>query len=106
MAADPEVKLVCLGDFNDLKNEPAYHEITGPRGSTYLTPLPARDELGDTWTEYWKAADLYSRIDYIFVNPALHHDVVYGSARVYRSNYWNDASDHRPVYATIIPRSR
>ena len=106
LTADPAVKLACLGDFNDLKNEPAYHEITGARGSVYMAPLPAKDELGDTWTEYWKAADLYSRIDYIFVSPALHREVAAGSPRVYRSPYWNQASDHRPVFATIIPRSQ
>jgi len=105
LAADPNVRLVCLGDFNDLRNEPAYHEIAGVRGAGYMAALPAKDELGDTWTEYWKAADLYSRIDYIFVSPALHREVAPGSPRVYRSAYWNDASDHRAVYATIIPPS-
>jgi endonuclease/exonuclease/phosphatase family metal-dependent hydrolase len=104
--ADSNVKLVCFGDFNDLKNEPAYHEITGVRGSGYMAALPAKDELGDTWTEYWKAADLYSRIDYIFVSPALHRDIAAASPRVYRSAYWNEASDHRAVYATIVPMGR
>jgi len=106
LAADPKVRLVCFGDFNDLKNEPAYHEIAGVPGKGYMAALPARDELGDTWTEYWKEADLYSRIDYIFVSPALHREVAPGSSRVYRSAYWNDASDHRAVYATIIPQNR
>jgi endonuclease/exonuclease/phosphatase family metal-dependent hydrolase len=106
LAADPKVKLVCFGDFNDLRNEPAYHEIAGVRGGTYMAALPAKDELGDTWTEYWKEADLYSRIDYIFVSPALHREVAPGSAHVYRSAYWNDASDHRPVYATLLPQNR
>jgi endonuclease/exonuclease/phosphatase family metal-dependent hydrolase len=106
LVADPNVRLVCFGDFNDLKNEPAYHEIAGVRGKAYMSALPARDDLGDTWTEYWKAADLYSRIDYIFVSPTLHREVAPGSPRVYRSPYWNDASDHRPVYATIVPPSR
>ena len=104
LAADPNVKLVCFGDFNDLKNELAYHEIAGVRGGVYMAALPARDELGDTWTEYWKEADLYSRIDYIFVSPALHREVAPGSPHVYRSAYWNDASDHRPVYATLLPQ--
>lgn len=106
LTADPNVRLVCMGDFNDLKNEPAYHEIAGPRGQTYMAALPAKDELGDTWTEYWKAADLYSRIDYIFVSPALHREIAPASPRVYRSAYWNDASDHRPVFATILPPHR
>ncbi|HSI15790.1 MAG TPA: endonuclease/exonuclease/phosphatase family protein [Chthoniobacter sp.] len=90
LTADPNARLVCFGDFNDLKNEPAYHEITGPRGLTYMAALPAKDEFGDTWTEYWKAADLYSRIDYIFVSPVLHRDVAPASPRVYRSAYWNE----------------
>jgi endonuclease/exonuclease/phosphatase family metal-dependent hydrolase len=106
LSADPNVRLVCMGDFNDLKNEPAYHEIAGVRGSTYMAALPAKDEMGDSWTEYWQAADLYSRIDYIFVSPALHREVAAGSARVYRSPFWYEASDHRAVYATIVPRSR
>jgi endonuclease/exonuclease/phosphatase family metal-dependent hydrolase len=106
LAADPKVQLVCFGDFNDLKNEPAYHEVAGMRGGAYMAALPAKDELGDTWTEYWKEADQYSRIDYIFVSPALHHEVASGSAHVYRSPYWNDGSDHRPVYATITPQNR
>jgi endonuclease/exonuclease/phosphatase family metal-dependent hydrolase len=106
LTADPNARLVCMGDFNDLKNEPAYHEITGPRGQTYMAALPAKDELGDAWTEYWKGADLYSRIDYIFVSPALHREVAPASPRVYRSSYWNDASDHRPVFATILPPHR
>lgn len=103
LVADPNTRLVCFGDFNDLKNEPAYHEVSGVHGPTFMTALPAKDDLGDTWTEYWKAADLYSRIDYIFVSPALHHEIAPASPRVYRSPYWNDASDHRPVYATIVP---
>ncbi|HEY3898665.1 MAG TPA: endonuclease/exonuclease/phosphatase family protein [Chthoniobacter sp.] len=105
LAAEPNVRLVCFGDFNDLKNEAAYHEVTGARGGTYMAALPARDELGDSWTEYWNEADLYSRIDYIFVSPALHREVVPGSAHVYRSAYWNEASDHRPVFASILPKS-
>jgi hypothetical protein len=25
---------------------------------------------------------------------------------VYRSEYWNEASDHRPIYTSIIPMPR
>jgi endonuclease/exonuclease/phosphatase family metal-dependent hydrolase len=101
---DPQVNLACYGDFNDTKNEMMFQTIAGMRGSpAYMADLPACDELGDRWTQYWKAADLYSRIDYIFVSPALHREVVLGKSRVYRSEYWNEASDHRPVMATVIP---
>lgn len=101
---DPQVNLACYGDFNDTKNETMFQTVAGVRGSgMYMADLPAKDDVGDRWTQYWKAADLYSRIDYIFVSPALHREVVLEKSRVYRSDYWNEASDHRPVMAAIIP---
>ncbi len=107
LAADPRVNLVCYGDFNDLKNEQTMHEITGPRGApNYMTELLAKDRGGDRWTHYWSAADLYSRIDYIFVSRALSREVVKDKCSVYRSDFWNEASDHRPVSAAIIPADR
>ena len=107
LVADPTVNLVCYGDFNDTKEQPMYAAITGVRGTaTYLDDLPAKDDLGDRWTHYWKTADLYSRIDYLFVSPALVREVVPGSARVNRSAVWSEASDHRAVSAAIIPVNR
>ena len=104
LAEDPNVNLVAYGDFNDSKNEPMFQEVTGVRGSSsYMADLWARDSLGDRWTHYWRAADLYSRFDYIFVSPGLFREVVKSKSTVYRSPYWNEASDHRPVHATIIP---
>ena len=104
LTAEPQVNLVCYGDFNDTKEQPMYAAVSGVRGTaTYLDDLPAKDDLGDKWTHYWKTADLYSRIDYLFVSPALVREVVPGSAHVYRSEFWNEASDHRAVFATIIP---
>jgi endonuclease/exonuclease/phosphatase family metal-dependent hydrolase len=103
---DPQVNLVCYGDFNDTKNEPMFAEITGVRGTAkYMADLWAKDSAGDRWTYYWKVADQYSRIDYLFVSPALFREVVKEKSRVFRSTEtdWSAASDHRPVYATIIP---
>ena len=107
LTANPQVNLVCYGDFNDTKNEPMYHEIAGIKGTpTHMADLWAKDDLGDRWTHYWKTADLYSRIDYLFVSPALFREVVLAKSRVYRSEFWNEASDHRPVSAAIIPEDR
>jgi endonuclease/exonuclease/phosphatase family metal-dependent hydrolase len=107
MAADPKVNLVAYGDFNDTKNEAMFQEITGVKGTpTYMADVWPRDSLGDRWTHYWRTADLYSRIDYIFVSPALLKEVVLKKSTVYRSANWNDASDHRPVFTTIIPVNR
>ncbi|MEA3213758.1 MAG: hypothetical protein QOE70_6815 [Chthoniobacter sp.] len=107
LTAEPEVNLVCYGDFNDTKNEPMFHEITGVKGTPgYMADLWARDSLGDRWTHYWKTADLYARIDYLFVSPALFREVIKEKSTVYRGPDWEIASDHRPVYASIVPVNR
>jgi len=102
MAEKPNVKLLAYGDFNDTKNEPPIQEIMGPRNSpTHMTDLWLKDSIGDRWTHYWKTADIYSRIDFIFVNDALRKDVVQAKCGIYRSEIWNDASDHRAIFASF-----
>jgi endonuclease/exonuclease/phosphatase family metal-dependent hydrolase len=107
LQADPACNLLCYGDFNALKNEPALQELQGPRGSpSYLADLWAKDRWGDRWTHYWRAADLYSRIDYLLVAPGLLPEVLREKSEVYRSVDWDQASDHRPVFTRILPRDR
>jgi len=107
LVADPTINLLCYGDFNDTKDQPMFTEISGIRGTpTYLDDIPAKDDLGDRWTHYWKTADIYSRIDYLFASSGLVHEVVTGSGHVNRSESWNHASDHRAVSASIIPVDR
>ena len=104
LAADPKVNLLVFGDFNDTKEQPAIREVTGRRGAPEaLVALSLEDSVGDHWTHYWKVDDVYSRIDYLFVNRALSPEVVRAKSYIYRSPNWNDASDHRPVVATIHP---
>jgi endonuclease/exonuclease/phosphatase family metal-dependent hydrolase len=104
LRAGPDVNLVCYGDFNDLKNAPGFREIVGERGSpAYMADLWASDAIGDRWTHFWRAADLYSRIDFILVSNGAAREVVRDKSTVYRSPYWNEASDHRAVYATLVP---
>jgi endonuclease/exonuclease/phosphatase family metal-dependent hydrolase len=107
LTAAPETNLVCYGDFNDTKNEPAIQEIMGVKKSPlHMSDLWARDELGDRWTHYWRVADEYARIDYLFVSPALFPEVVFTKSRVHRAEYWNDASDHRAVFTTILAENK
>ncbi len=106
MAADPTVNLLAYGDFNETKGQPAMREIMGARGATYMADLPAQDSVGDRWTEYWPVEDLYSRIDYLLVNPKLLHEIAVEKSAVYRSEYWHEASDHRAIYTNIIPTNR
>jgi endonuclease/exonuclease/phosphatase family metal-dependent hydrolase len=100
--ADAGVNLVVYGDFNDTKNESCLKEIMGGRNSPHeMRDLWLKDAAGDHWTEYWNTADVYSRIDYILVTRDLLPAVDYTKSYVYRSPYWNKASDHRAVVAAF-----
>ncbi len=102
--ANPAVNLLCYGDFNDAKNQPMFSEVSGVRGTpNHMTDLPARDAHGDRWTHHWPVADEYSRIDYLFASRGLLPEVKRDSATIFRSDTWEDASDHRPVFVTITP---
>ncbi len=102
--ASPNANVICYGDLNDTKNEPMFAEVAGIKGSPgYMADLWAKDSMGDHWTHYWRTADQYSRIDYIFASNGALPEVRRNTATVYRSPYWFEASDHRPVYVTIIP---
>ena len=107
LKADPLTNLLVYGDFNDTKNEPPIHEIMGPRNAPdHLYDIWLKDDRGESWTHFWKYADIYSRIDFIFVNKALMPEVVFDKSRVYRGSDWNEASDHCPVITTIRPVNR
>jgi len=104
LAADPTQPLLVFGDFNDTREQPAIQEIVGLRGSPgALSELRLADPQGDRWTYYWKVDDVYSRIDFLFVNRALAPWVVAARSGVHRSPVWNQASDHRPVFTTLHP---
>jgi endonuclease/exonuclease/phosphatase family metal-dependent hydrolase len=104
LKSEPDANLLCYGDFNDARNQPMFSEVTGPHGTPgHMTDLGARDSLGDRWTHHWPVADEYSRIDYLFASRGLSPEIVRDSATVYRSPSWEVASDHRPVFVTILP---
>lgn len=103
-AKNPEANVLCYGDFNDTKDQPMFHAVTGQRGAAgHMTDLWCRDRFGDRWTYYWRVADQYSRIDYLFASPGLWPEVNRSSASVYRSEDWSRASDHRPIFTSIRP---
>jgi len=103
-ATDPKANVICYGDFNAIRNEPLFQQVSGTRGTPgFLAELPCVDSAGDRWTHYWRAADQYSRIDFLFASPGLLPEVKVGASRIYRSDDWNTASDHRPVSTLIHP---
>ena len=101
----PPGPLLLYGDFNDTRDQPVLRQIAGVRGSAgALTPLPLEDAHGDRWTHYWKVNDVYSRIDFLFVNKAAAALVVREKSYLYRSPFWSEASDHRPLVARLRVR--
>ena len=103
-----------LGDFNDVKDSDAIKEIIG-RGRFKLTDTRPAERNGDnvsganpsfdprdvTWTEYYGKEDVYSRMDYILISPALARDWDKTNTYVLTTPNWGVASDHRPVVASF-----
>ena len=102
LRADPETRLVVMGDFNATKNERSLRTLAGkPEWPDSLRPLPLADDRGESWTEYWGAADIYSRIDYIMVSRRLEPDIDPDRSGIARPSFWKDASDHCPLFVSI-----
>jgi endonuclease/exonuclease/phosphatase family metal-dependent hydrolase len=104
---NPSVNLLVYGDFNETKEEASVRGVLGVRGGlNSLADLPAEDAAGDRWTHYRYFTDVYARIDYLMVNRGLRPELAPGSARISQSSQWRKASDHRMIYATIVPKDR
>jgi endonuclease/exonuclease/phosphatase family metal-dependent hydrolase len=112
--ADPNAKLIVLGDFNDEKNSDAIKEIIG-RGKFKLTDTRPAERNGDNapvqppyfeprnvaWTYFYGADDTYSRIDYILLSPAMKRNWLVEETFVPTIPNWGIGSDHRPIVATF-----
>jgi endonuclease/exonuclease/phosphatase family metal-dependent hydrolase len=102
LSRDPGTRLVVMGDFNDTKNSRALWEITGkPEWADSLRALSLTDRNGESWTEYWASADVYSRIDYMMVSKKLDPEIDSGRSTVARFPFWREASDHCPLVLTL-----
>jgi endonuclease/exonuclease/phosphatase family metal-dependent hydrolase len=110
LAADPEQKLVVLGDFNDLKDSKPIRVIMGRGRARLFDTRPAERDGGHptghsraaravTWTDYYSKEDVYSRIDYILLSRAMEEDWLEGETYVLNLPDWGLASDHRPLVA-------
>jgi endonuclease/exonuclease/phosphatase family metal-dependent hydrolase len=104
LETSPDENLMLFGDLNDTKNEYPIRQIIGLKGTpNYMMDLWLRDSRDERWTYYWKTADEYSRIDYLLVSPGLAREVVFEKCGIDDSPFWNEASDHRAIYAAIRP---
>jgi len=99
-ATDADARLVVYGDLNDTRATPAIKAITGKfNAPTYLTAIPAQDSAKTAWTHHWAINDIYSRIDFIMVSPALKPEVDFPAAKIIDDADWSQASDHRAILA-------
>ncbi len=99
---NPDTRLLAYGDFNEYRNEAAIRAVQGSRtGLTFMEDLRPADSEGEVWTHFWTAADLYSRIDYLFVNRVLKPFVMKEGTYIHRTPDFETASDHRPVVTTL-----
>lgn len=112
--ADPQARLIALGDFNDVKDSDAVREIIG-RGKFRLIDIRPAERNGDravpgnsdldarsvTWTEYYAKEDIYTRMDYIFISPALARSWLASETYVPVISNWGVGSDHRPIVASF-----
>ena len=102
LAQSPAAKVVLWGDFNDTKNSPPLREAGGVHGEpSTLTPLPLADEQGTRWTHHWAEADVYSRIDFIFLSKNLLPYFDQSRSGVSNDPRWSKISDHRPLFLTF-----
>ncbi len=90
---------LILGDCNDApRSEPLKSLLR--RGKTEIAQLlPALDAAGDGWTHHFRKEDVFSRVDYILVSPALRPAVE--RLWVHDSPAVRAASDHRPVLVRL-----
>ena len=113
-AANPNVSLVVLGDFNDTRNSKAIHEIIGrgkhklvdtrpaePNGDDPASDSASHSQRNITWTHYYSVEDTYSRIDYILLSPAMNRIWTKDGTYVLAMPNWGRASDHRPIVAAF-----
>ena len=119
LAANPDAKLIVLGDFNDDKNSQTIKTIVG-RGKSKLTDTRPAERNGDTapgappyfeprnvaWTYYYGKTDTYSRIDYIFLSPAIKPHWLPAETYIPTIPNWGIGSDHRPIVASFTTEEK
>jgi endonuclease/exonuclease/phosphatase family metal-dependent hydrolase len=113
--ANPNAKLIVLGDFNDAINSGSTKAIIG-RGKFKLTDTRPAERNGDNalgeppyfkprnvaWTYFYGGNDTYARIDYILLSPAMARNWVRAETYIPTIPNWGIGSDHRPIVAMFV----
>jgi endonuclease/exonuclease/phosphatase family metal-dependent hydrolase len=119
LRADPDLNLIVLGDFNDLKDSNPVRTIHG-RGKNSLIDTRPAEKHGElptavrgpapprsvTWTYYFAKDDTYSRIDYVLLSRGMAREWQPNATYVLALPGWGVASDHRPVVAGFLAQDK
>ena len=119
LRTNPNVNLIVLGDFNDLKDSRPVRTVIGRGKNTMIDTRPAERNGDDpsafnshgaprniTWTYYFAKDDTYSRIDYILLNHGMAREWQTNGTYVLALPEWGAASDHRPIIASFVAEDR
>ena len=114
LQADPNAKIVVLGDLNQGPSAPSTKALIGHgkfklvdtrpaerNGDNLPNPNPRYAPRNVVWTHYYGAEDSYSRLDYILVSPAMAREWVKHETYIPTIPNWGIGSDHRPIVATF-----
>lgn len=119
LRANPDINLVVLGDFNDLRDSQPVRLIvdrgrrglvdTRPaerNGANQPDPNPHISPHPVTWTYHFDRDDTYSRVDYILLSRGMAREWDTNGTYVLSLPDWGLASDHRPIVARFFAEER
>ncbi len=119
LAANPNLNLIVLGDFNDTKDSKSIRTLVG-RGKHALIDTRPAERNGDTesnsntrfsprniaWTHFYGKEETYSRIDYILISHGMARAWNRDGTYVLTMANWGVASDHRPIVASFFAEDK
>jgi endonuclease/exonuclease/phosphatase family metal-dependent hydrolase len=119
LRAVPDLNLIVLGDFNDLKDSKPIRTLIGRGKTALIDTRPAEkssESLPDsnrprpprnvTWTYYFSRDDTYSRIDYLLLSHGMAREWQADATYVLALPGWGLASDHRPIIASFVAQDK
>ncbi|MEO2048187.1 MAG: endonuclease/exonuclease/phosphatase family protein [Pirellulales bacterium] len=96
LAADPEARILLMGDFNDVWSSKTMRTLAGTGPTAFWS---VASELGEKQPDTYNKGKFHSMIDFILCSPAMVKAYVKGSCRIIPGSTEKTGSDHNPVTA-------